>query len=100
LAAPHGTGGNDPEEQMMDPMGDTGEFDEIDMTEDEFDQMMASSESVTIDVIPRFYARRLAADGYYTLTTVSQSPAPTTSGFGLHPFRSQPAQASAVPSST
>jgi hypothetical protein len=50
------------------------EFDEVETTEEAFDRMMAAAEPVMIDQIPHYYAQRIAADGYYTLTRVPPDP--------------------------
>lgn len=77
--------------------GDTNEFDEFDVTEQEFDQMYAESEPVMVDLVPRYYAQRVAAEGYYTLTTV-KGPAPAASRHGQWTLEERPSRPSAVPS--
>jgi hypothetical protein len=60
------------------------EFEEIDTTEDEFDAMLAVSEPVAVDPIPRFLpaAGSLVAT-YYTVTVRNLCAA--TASHGHHP---------------
>jgi hypothetical protein len=80
-------------------MGESDEFAEVDVTEAEFDAMMAASEPVEVDLVPKYYVRRWASEGYYTLTRLDQSPAGVASGTGGRAPRRQMTAASAVPSS-
>ena len=82
----------------MGSMADeTNEFDEFDVTEQEFDQMYAEAQPVVADLVPQYYARQVAGTGYYKLTTVRQGPAPAASGPAQWVLE-QPTRPSAVPS--
>jgi hypothetical protein len=59
---------------------DADEFDEIDVTEQEFDQMMATSELVTIETIPRYHRQPETVEGYYTLSVSDSSALASTAG--------------------
>ena len=100
MEAPHCFSCDGPErERMMGPMvGDADEFDEFDVTEEEFDRMLAASEPVTIDQVPKYHVQRVKAEGYYVLTTVRQSPPAAASRVRDWTLEPQPPQASAVSS--
>lgn len=83
---------------MTSVAGDANEFDEFDVTEQEFDRMHAASTPVLVDLVPRYYAQRLAVGELYTLTTVRQGFAAAASGHGQWTVHEPATATSAVPS--
>lgn len=57
-----------------------GEFDEVNVTEDDFDDMIASSVPVTVRTQPAGVKRRRTFEDYYTMTRSSPGLVATTGG--------------------
>jgi hypothetical protein len=66
----------------MTSMNTPEEFDEIDVTEDEFDAMMATAEPVAIFAAVLARRPRTAFADYYTLTVSDPSTVPSSDRWG------------------